>query len=140
MTAVPWLPRTPTGLPRRKWWRTLSAETPAPHARDKPKEDKDQLQGTWTVTAHDILGRPASKEFLARGHQWIFAGDKLTLKDRDGVGREGTFQIDSRRNPKVLDATFKRTGLWPGAINPGGRAPAPDRDLMEGIYELEGTP
>src|SRR5262249_24230963 len=44
----------------------------------------------------------------------------------------------SQKNPKVLDAAFKGTGLWPGAVNPGGRAPMPDKDLMEGIYELEG--
>src|SRR5262249_12863871 len=54
---------------------------PGPTAQDPPREDKDQLQGTWTVIAYDRLGQPASKEFLARKHQWRFAGDKVTLGD-----------------------------------------------------------
>jgi RNA polymerase sigma factor (sigma-70 family) len=104
----------------------------APTGRNEPREDKDRLQGTWTVIAHDTLGRPASKEFLARKHQWVFRGDKLTLKDKDGVGQEGTFRIDPRKKPRVLDATF------PGGLAPGARAVVPEKEILRGIYDLDG--
>jgi RNA polymerase sigma factor (sigma-70 family) len=107
---------------------------PAPAARGpgKPKEDKAPLQGAWDVIAHDTLGRPASKEFLARKHQWVFAGAKLTLRDKDGVAREGTFRIDPEKKPKVLDVTFQ------GGLPAGARALVPAEEAQEGIYELEG--
>jgi RNA polymerase sigma-70 factor (ECF subfamily) len=97
------------------------------------ENERDRLQGVWTVIAHDTLGRPASKEFLARNHQWIFKGDKVFIGDKDGIARQGTYALNPRTNPESIDLTLKGPGLAPGP-----RAVVPEREVSFGIYRLDG--
>jgi uncharacterized protein (TIGR03067 family) len=115
----------------------LSWATSAPGALADDKKDGEQnkdaaLQGAWKVEIHDIRGRPASKQFLAQEHQWLFTKDGITMKDKDGVGRKGTFRIDPKKDPKSLDIA-----LEPG-LQPGPRAKAPDKEVVKCIYSLNG--
>jgi uncharacterized protein (TIGR03067 family) len=117
----------------------LSWAVSAPGALADDKKDGEQdkeaaaLQGTWKVEAHDIRGQPASKKFLAQGHQWVFAKDGgITMKDKDGVGGKGTFRLDPKKDPKTLDIT-----LEPG-LPPGPRAKVPEKEVLKCIYALDG--
>src|SRR5262245_49692590 len=109
-----------------------SGATSAPIPRASDKKDKDALQGTWTVEAHDVGGKPDSKEFLAREHRWVFTKDGITMQDKAGLGRKGTFRIDPKKSPKTLDIT-----LGPG-LPPGPRAKVPEKEGLRCIYSLDG--
>ena len=110
----------------------------APGALASDKKDGEQdkdgaaLQGAWKVEAHDIRGQPASKRFLAQEHRWIFAKDGITMNDKNGVGRKGTFRLDAKKDPKTLDIT-----LEPG-LPPGPRAKVPEKEVLKCIYSLDG--
>src|SRR5262249_26818757 len=72
--------------------------------REKPRiDDKEQLQGTWTVSSHDSLGEEASPESINRRHQWIFAGDRVTIRDKDGIQKECTFRLNRTAKPRAMD-------------------------------------
>jgi uncharacterized protein (TIGR03067 family) len=114
-------------------WAIAAPSTLADDEKDRERDrDAAALQGTWKVEVHDIRGEPASKEFLARGHQWVFARDKITMKDKDGVGRKGTFRLEAKKEPKTLDVT-----LEPG-LPPGPRAKVPQKEVLRCIYSLDG--
>ncbi len=73
---------------------------------DRSRDDKDQLQGEWTVVS-GLAGKAAVK-----------ANDpKLTLKDNEWLmtwsGVKMTFKIDASKNPKELDL-FSEQNTWPG--------------------------
>lgn len=90
-----------------------------------------ELQGNWKVVAHVTSGKEASAQFLARDHQWTFAGYSVAMKDRDGVGRRGTFTFDPTAKLKTLELTLK-PGLPPG---PGV---VPKDEFSPCIYKVEG--
>ncbi len=86
-------------------------------ADDKPKEDADRFQGTWTVDRVERNGKKVSQLFTIRV---IFDGEKLLSK----VGKrepepQGTFKLDPKAKPKGYVVT-----------TPEGR-------VAKGIYELE---
>jgi len=123
--------------------RAIQAQQDAIEARDaalekagrentERDEDDDALQGTWTVEVHDTHGKPASKEFLALEHQWVFTKDGITMKATGGEGRKGRFQLDQKQDPKTLDIT-----LEPG-LPPGPKAPVPGKEVLKCIYSLDG--
>jgi uncharacterized protein (TIGR03067 family) len=98
----------------------------------EPTDDLEKLQGVWKEEIHDTLGKPASKKFLAQEHQWIFTKDGISTKDKEGVGRKGTFRLDPKKDPKTLDIT-----LEPG-LPPGPRAKVPEKEILKCIYSLDG--
>jgi RNA polymerase sigma factor (sigma-70 family) len=91
----------------------LSDPAPAPEL----KEDKDLLQGTWTLVSGEQEGKAVHAELIGFLHL-VFAGEKLTLRIVD-EDREGTYQLDPSKKPNEIDLIF------------GG-------DTGKGIYLLEG--
>jgi RNA polymerase sigma-70 factor (ECF subfamily) len=82
---------------------------------DKPKSDKELLQGTWVEES-----RGADEKKAAEGDRWklVFDEDKVTWTDK-GKDREGTFSVDPDRKPKEIDLTLANPSL-----------------VLNGIYEL----
>ena len=115
-------------------WSICAPRALADDNKKDGEQDKDlaALQGTWKVEVHDIRGKPASKTFLAQEHQWIFAKDGITMKDKDGVGREGKFQLDPKKDSKTLDIM-----LEPGSA-PGPGATVAEKEVTKCIYLLDG--
>jgi RNA polymerase sigma-70 factor (ECF subfamily) len=95
------------------------ADAPTVAATDeKPKSDKELIQGTWIPVSGEQDGKKIPKEKLT--DQFIFTADKVTLQRAGGEAREGTYTIDPEKKPKELDLTFG------------------EKTYM-GIYELKGT-
>lgn len=101
--------------------------------RTPPLDDSDRqaLQGTWNVVSHVTDGKEASKEFLARKRQWIFADDRITMRDQNGVGREGLFLLYASTKPSSLGLH-----LMPG-LAPGPKAAEPKHEQLHCIYLLK---
>jgi uncharacterized protein (TIGR03067 family) len=89
-------------------------------ARADDKEDKDKLQGEWLSLKRESAGKsPILTSDSPSYHKFKFEGDKVnyTCGKADD---EGTFAIDSSKQPKTIDWTASTSAL------------------MEGIYELDG--
>jgi len=71
---------------------------------EKPKSDKELLQGTWIPVSGEQDGKAIPKEKL--NGKFIFKDDKFTLQIEGGESREGTYTIDPEKKPKELDLTF----------------------------------
>jgi RNA polymerase sigma factor (sigma-70 family) len=101
--------------------------------RVPPLDDSDRraIQGTWTVVSYVSAGKEASKEFLARKHQWIFADDQVTLRDCDGIGRQGVLRLYASAQPPSLSLTMK------AGLAPGPRAVVPKVEVTSCIYRLK---
>ena len=81
--------------------------------------DKDRLQGKWRVVSMDVAGRSVPVGWgLA---DLVFAGDHVALDINTDNKGEGTFTLDTTRNPKEIDVA-----LWDG------------KGRKRGIYILEG--
>lgn len=103
------------------------------HREPPPKPTGAQtLEGAWNVVAHQTLGKAASQEFLDRKHQWIFAGKSLTMRDKDGISRTGTFRLDSSSRPRSMDLAMI-SGRPPG---PRG-APTAEEEKSQCIYVIK---
>ncbi len=95
-----------------------------PARGDDAKSDKNQLQGTWQVTAGVSDGKPIPKDQLER-MKIVFAGEKMSLFPPDGKkALESTFVVDSSKEPKAIDTTRAEGGARGKTAN--------------GIYELDG--
>jgi uncharacterized protein (TIGR03067 family) len=92
----------------------LAAAAPAP---DK-KEDKDAIQGTWTVVSGEEGGKPLPDQL--KSLKMTFKDDKFSYKSADDM-KEAKYQIDSTKKPKQLTLT-----------------PSDGEKPLEGIYELDG--
>jgi RNA polymerase sigma factor (sigma-70 family) len=87
-------------------------------ARDRPRSDREALQGSWVAVSAERNGAVLSPEDVRRWGRLTFAGDKA---DRQGSERrQGTFVLDPNRKPKEIDL-FTEFNPW------------------KGIYELKGT-
>jgi RNA polymerase sigma-70 factor (ECF subfamily) len=86
-------------------------------ADEKPKSDKELIQGTWIPVSGEQDGKKIPKEKLT--DNLIFTEDKVTMRV-NGEVREGTYTIDPEKKPKELDMTF-------------------GNKTYMGIYELKGT-
>jgi RNA polymerase sigma-70 factor (ECF subfamily) len=100
------------------------APRPAPEAaapkEEKPKSDKETLQGTWLQVSEERNGEKLPEEKI-RGGKIVFADDKVTWQgEPETRAREGTFTIDPDKKPKEIDLTF-------GDIT------------LKGLYELKGN-
>jgi uncharacterized protein (TIGR03067 family) len=87
-------------------------------AADKPaRSDKEKIQGTWVLVSGENGGKPVSPE-AAKNMSVVFAGDKLTMKNKDRTTK-ATFKLNPGKKPKEIDVDF-------------------DGKVGKGIYELEG--
>src|SRR5437016_3536913 len=77
-----------------------SAESVGQKKVDKPKDDKELLQGTWKVVASEAGGR----QHGARDMLFTFQGEKFFMQDGQRFN-EGTFALDARKEPKTIDLT-----------------------------------
>jgi RNA polymerase sigma factor (sigma-70 family) len=81
------------------------APRPAPEAaapkEEKPRSDKEALQGTWVE-----VSRGKDGEKLPEDQRWklVFDGDKVTVEG--AKRREGTYTIDPEKKPKEIDLTL----------------------------------
>jgi RNA polymerase sigma factor (sigma-70 family) len=88
-------------------------------AAEKPKSDKELIQGTWIPVSGEQNGEKLAKEKF-EGGKMVLREDKIILQVLEQVPREGTYTIDPDKKPKEIDMTF------------GGAT-------MMGLYELKGT-
>jgi uncharacterized protein (TIGR03067 family) len=79
--------------------------------QDKPQDDRDRIQGLWTVSAAEVDGL----EVKADSEAWKgFKDLKLTFKG-DRVSnplfkQEGLFALDSKATPHTLDLIVLKDG------------------------------
>ncbi len=85
------------------------------------QSDHAKLQGTWTITASEIEGKPVDKR---KGHQFVFAGDKMTVRQPGQENDEATIKLDPLASPKTIDFVVQ-TGKQKGTT-------------VLAIYALEG--
>jgi RNA polymerase sigma factor (sigma-70 family) len=83
--------------------------------------DQAKLQGTWTITAVEVGGKPSEG---LKGGRVVFAGDRMTVEKAGKEAQEATFTLDPFASPKAIDGT-PLNGPNKGATFPG-------------IYALEG--
>jgi uncharacterized protein (TIGR03067 family) len=91
-------------------------------AKDDQKNDKDKLQGDWTVASMELRGKMMGEEerkhwkLVVKGDEWrqTFKGDELKM----------TFKVDPSKSPKEIDFQF---------TTPEGK-----EWTLKGIYKLDG--
>lgn len=89
-------------------------------ADNDKKDDKDRIQGTWTVVSGERGGEPAPAD-VVESLKVTFNADKIKFEMKDRT-RTGTFKLDADKKPRQITLTAD-----------DGR----DKPL-EGIYELDG--
>lgn len=86
---------------------------------EKPKSDKDALQGTWIPVSAEEGGKKVPEEEIKEAKNFEFSGDKVTFPIK-GESKEFVYKLDSTKKPKQIDFFFSKT------------------EIAEGIYELDG--
>jgi RNA polymerase sigma factor (sigma-70 family) len=103
-------------------YSALAGEPPVQTVRaerdEKPKSDKDALQGAWVAVSAEEGGNKAPEDKL-KDIELVFSGDKVTLPIK-GESKEVGFKLDPTKKPKQIDFIFSKT------------------ETAEGIYELDG--
>jgi uncharacterized protein (TIGR03067 family) len=102
------------------WVLTIAAGEPA--KADEAKKELDRLQGTWTMAALEVDGKPVPEEKL-KSSTLTIKGDKYIIKVGDNT-HETIIKLDPGKKPKEIDMTFTE-----GANK--------DKTL-KGIYDLDG--
>ena len=69
------------------------------------------LQGRWTVTASEHLGKSSSA--ITDGSMLV-TGEAFELRSAGAPARKGTLSIDVRRRPWQIDLTFDGGKRWVG--------------------------
>jgi uncharacterized protein (TIGR03067 family) len=88
---------------------------------DAAKKELDKLQGTWTMAALEVDGKPVPEEKL-KSSTLTIKGDKYIIKFKDDT-HETIIKLDPTKKPKEIDMTFTE-----GA----------NKDkVLKGIYELD---
>jgi RNA polymerase sigma factor (sigma-70 family) len=101
--------------------KKVGAAQPTAKAADKPKTDKENLQGTWMVVAMEEKGeKKAEEEVKDKNAEMFFAGDKVTLPVHWAEDQEAGYKLDPAKKPKQIDFLVGK-----------GKT-------LKGIYELEG--
>jgi uncharacterized protein (TIGR03067 family) len=89
---------------------------------DAAKKELEKLQGTWTMAALEVDGKPVPEEKL-KSSTLTIKGDKYIIKVKDDT-HETIINLDPTKKPKEMDMTFTE-----GA----------NKDkVLKGIYELDG--
>jgi uncharacterized protein (TIGR03067 family) len=66
------------------------------------ESDHAKLQGTWTVTASEVDGKPAEKR---KGDKFVIAGKKITVRQEGQADQGIAFKLDPFASPKAADLT-----------------------------------
>ena len=78
---------------------------------DKPQDDRDRIQGLWTVAAAEVDGQPVTPDSAAwkgfKDLKLTFRGDRVS---NPLVKQEGLFALDSRATPHTLDMIVLKDG------------------------------
>lgn len=83
--------------------------------------DEELLQGEWSLSSIEVQGKSLPAP-VGKGGSILFAKDgKLVMKDPGKPDRNGTYKIDSAKNPKQIDLIVSKEG-----------------EAIQGIYELDG--
>jgi uncharacterized protein (TIGR03067 family) len=85
---------------------------------EKPKSDKDTLQGTWSMVSGIQDGKPMPEDVIKR-IQFVVSGDKMTQMMGEQK-YEHTYKLNPDKSPKEIDVEFG------------------DGKVGKGIYELKG--
>jgi uncharacterized protein (TIGR03067 family) len=85
---------------------------------EKPKGDKDALQGTWSMVSGTQDGKPVPEDVIKR-IKVVVSGDKMTQMLGDEK-HEHTYKLNPDKSPKEIDVDFG------------------DGKAGKGIYELKG--
>jgi uncharacterized protein (TIGR03067 family) len=89
---------------------------------DAAKKELEKLQGTWTMAALEVDGKPVPEEKL-KSSALTIKGDKYIIKVKDDT-HETIIKLEPTKKPKEIDMTFTE-----GA----------NKDkVLKGIYELDG--
>jgi RNA polymerase sigma factor (sigma-70 family) len=92
----------------------------AASAAQKPKTDKELIQGTWIPVAVEEAGKKIPEdEVKDKKFEMVFTADKVTLPIKD-ESKEAEYKLDSTKKPKQIDLIFGK------------------EQTAEGIYELDG--
>lgn len=100
-------------------------------ARDKPKQDKDLIQGTWKVAKVEAEGqdqsdKPREAKFFMQS-TWTITEGKIVIKSESNIA-EVQFKLDPSAKPKAIDCTMTAV---------------PNKEIegktFKGIYSLEGN-
>ena len=61
------------------------------------------LKGTWHVTAIEAAGKPVPSDRIQKiGLQYVFDGDKVTIRRPDRPDNTSTVTLDASTNPKKM--------------------------------------
>jgi RNA polymerase sigma factor (sigma-70 family) len=71
------------------------------HAKGKPTNDKERLQGEWQAVEVESRGEKAPAE-LSKKFRILFKGEGIVLTTPQEASK-GAFKIDSRKSPKQID-------------------------------------
>ena len=82
-----------------------------------------KIQGTWRFIAHDMGGKAAPKEQLAK-MTIVFMGDRFDVRDDGKTVQAGTQKLDASKKPAQIDAVITE-------------GEGKDSKML-GIYELKG--
>lgn len=70
---------------------------------EQSRKDHAALQGEWDLVSAESNGESPPPGLLD-GAKFVFSGDKLTL-----LGKEGTFNLDARKDPRQIDFNRGKT-------------------------------
>jgi uncharacterized protein (TIGR03067 family) len=74
-----------------------------PKAAANDPQALEQLKGTWRVTAIEAAGRPVPSDRVQKiSLQYVFEGDKLTIRRPDRPEDTHTVTLDVSVNPKKM--------------------------------------
>ena len=68
-------------------------------ARADDKEDKEKLQGEWSLVSFELNGKSGK----IPDAKYKFEGNSFYATSTSGGDGEGTFAIDSSKKPKTID-------------------------------------
>ena len=93
-----------------------------PEPDDAAKKDLAKLEGTWTLVAMEVDGKPVPEAKLVSASLTI-SSNKYSLTSRNKL-HEVEIKLDASKSPKEIDMTF---------------LDGPNKDRVgKGIYELDG--
>jgi uncharacterized protein (TIGR03067 family) len=79
------------------------SRTSSTSAGPSDPQDLKQLEGTWHVTAIEAAGKPVPPERVqAINLQYVFDGDRLTIRRPGRPDESSTFSVDSSASPKRM--------------------------------------
>jgi RNA polymerase sigma factor (sigma-70 family) len=91
----------------------------APAKDDKPKEDKDAIQGTWKAKVYEEEGKDAFDTNEGRRFKdatFTITGDKIMLKS-GGEDLELLYQLDPTAKPKAIDLDNQKGKTFKGVYS-----------------------